>query len=277
MKINKNYFIVFLISTLLLACTESTSKKIPPRITAQGFNINDIQKGTVSDFGNIKLRIESDGRIQKLYIKERSYEVDLATTPERSHFSLFGLEKRAYLHTDVTLDFKNYINKKINQTGEYVFNIEVVDKDGNPSTATLNIHLSNPKDTSAPIETGEFLLQRKGAGNVRNGEIFGITWKTIDKIKVTIRVTKAEGGASKLTRFNLFDYEQIASKQALTKKMYTAKDMNEIVFDTTNNSASGEVLGISIFGKNYLLKTEKSNTTLAHAGTIVTLNGSYKF
>jgi len=277
MKLNKNYLLVLLTSMILLSCTESSSDKPAPQITAQGFTIDDVQEGTLGNFSNLKLRIESVGRIQKLYIKERSYEVDLSITPEREHFSLFGIEKKTLLRTDVTLDFQNYINKKFNQPGQYVFSIEVVDKKGKSSKATLNVHILKPKDESAKIESGRFQLQRNGRSKVANGETFGITWKTIDKIKVTVRVTKEKGGASKLTRFNKDDYDLLTTKKELSEKMFAAKDTNEIVFDTANNAAEDQILGISMLGKHYMLKTEKSTTSLAYAGTIVTLNGRYKY
>ena len=277
MKLNNNHLLVLLVSMFLLSCSETTSDKQPPQITAQGFTIGDVQEGTIGHFSTLKLRIESAGRIKKLYIKERSYEVDLATTPERNHFLLFGIEKKSLLRTDVTLDFKNYINQKFTQPGQYVFSIEVVDKGGQSSTATLNINIIKPKDNNALIETGRFQLQRHGRGDVANGETFGISWITIDKIMVTVRVTKKEGGASKLARFSTVDYEQLTNKKTLSEKMTAAEDINEIVFDTANNAAMNQVLGISMLGKHYMLKTEQSNTTLAHLGTTVTLNGSYKF
>ena len=277
MKLNKNHLLVLLLSMFLSACTDGKSEKPAPQITAQGFMIEEVQEGTLGEFGNLKLRIESAGRVKQLYIKERSYEVDLASTPERSHFPLFGIEKKALLRTDVTLDFQNYINQKLNQSGEYVFNIEVVDKKGQSSKATLNIQVLESKDATTPIESGRFQLQRRGKSTVAGSEPFGLIWKTIDEIKVTVSVTKADGGASKLARFNTTDYEQLNSKEALSKKMNAAEDVDKIEFDTANNAAANQVLGISNLGKYYMLKTEQSNTTLSYAGTTVTLNGEYKF
>ena len=113
MKHNNNYLVVFLLSIFLLSCTDTSTDNPPPQITAQGFTIDDIQVGALGSFSTLKIRIECVGRIQKLYIKERSYEVDLATTPEHSHFNLFGIAKKTLLRKDVTLDFQNYINKKL--------------------------------------------------------------------------------------------------------------------------------------------------------------------
>jgi len=277
MKHNNNYLVVFLLSIFLLSCTDTSTDNPPPQITAQGFTIDDIQVGALGSFSTLKIRIECVGRIQKLYIKERSYEVDLATTPEHSHFNLFGIAKKTLLRKDVTLDFQNYINKKFTEPGKYSLNIEAVDKKGQSSKATLNLHIIKPKDMNAPIETGRFQLQRSGRSTVANSETFGITWMTIDKINVTVRVTKIESGASKLAKFSTVDYEELISKKTLSEKMTVAEDVNEIVFDTANNAAAEQVLGVSVLGKHYMLKTDQSNTTLAQVGTIVTLNGEYKF
>ena len=277
MKRSNNYIIVLLTSIFLLSCSETPSENMPPKITAQGFVIADVQEGDIGQFNTLKLRIESAGRIEKLYIQERSYEVDLASTPEHNHFDLFGLDRKIHLRTDVTLDFQNYINKKLNEPGQYLFNIEVVDKKGQAVKAVLSIHVIKPIEKADQIESGRFELQRNGKNIVTNAETFGITWKTIDKIMVTVSVTKKKNGASKLARFNAEDYEQLASKKVLSEKMYAAEDLNEIVFDAANNSAANQVFGVSMLGKHYMLKTEQSNTTLAQVGTIVTLNGEYKF
>lgn len=277
MKLNKNYILMFLVSMFLLSCTDVNSEKPPPQITAQGFMIDEVQEGTVGDFSNLKLRIESAGRVKQLHIKERSYEVDLATTPERSHFALFGIEKNAMLRTDVTLDFQNYINQKLNQPGKYEISVEVVDKKGQSSKTMLNIHVFKPKDATTPIESGRFQMQRRGKSTVAGAEQFGISWKTIKKNKVTISVKKAKGGASKLARFSTNDYEQITSKEALSAKINAAKNANYIVFYTADNAAVDQVFGVSRSGKYYMLKTEQSNTSLSYAGTTVSLNGEFKF
>ena len=277
MKLKKNHLFILLISIFLQSCSDVNSEKPAPEITAQGFIIEEMQEGFAGKFGELKLRIESAGRVKGLYIKERSYEVDLASTRERSHFGLFGIEKKALLRTDVTLNFQNYINQKLEQPGEYEFSLEVVDKKDQSSKTLLKILVLKPKDASTPIESSRFLLQRNGKSIVAGAERFGITWKTIDRIKVTISVTKANGGASKLARFSAIDYEQLTSKEALSKVINAADDMDNIVFDTANNAAADQILGISNLGKYYMLKTKQSTTSLSSVGTMVSLNGEYKF
>jgi len=269
--------LIFLSATILMACNQFETTKPPPQISAQGFAIENVQNGTVGQFGSLRLRIESKGRITKLLIKERSYEVDLATTPDKNHFQLFGLKKKPTLHTDVTLDFENYINKKLDQVGEYEFNVEIIDKKGQSTSTNLLIKLEDPKGKTTPIEMGHFQLQREGKDQVSGSDKFGITWKTIDEIKVTIQISKAKNGTNKLTRLTINDYDNLTSKEELSLKITDAKGIEIIEFDTANNAAAQEVIGILNEGKYYLLKTNLSDTLLSQIGTTVTLNGEYKF
>ena len=128
-----------------------------------------------------------------------------------------------------------------------------------------------------PVETDQFMMQREGKGNIDNSEPFGITWKTIDEVNVTIRVSKAEGGASKLASFTSADYDRLDVKEDLSEWINVARDLKQIEFDSTNNAARDQVLGISNLGNYYLLRVLKSNSSLSDLGTKVTLNGEYKF
>ena len=285
--------LTFLSAAILIACNQFDAAKPPPQISAQGFAIENVQNGTAGQFGSLRLRIESMARITKLLIKERSYEVDLATTPDKSHFQLFGLKKRPTMRTDITLDFQNYINKKLGQAGEYEFIIEVVDKKNQTTRTSLQLILEEPKGKTTPIETGHLLeepkgkttpietghfqLQRKGKDQLSGSDKFDITWKTIDEIKVTIRISKADNGASKLAIFNIKDYDNLTTKEELSQKIISTRNLEKIEFDTANNAAAHEVIGIENQGKYYLLKTNLSKTFLSHIGTTVTLEGEYKF
>ena len=271
------HFLIFLSAAILMACNQSDTVKPPPQITAQGFIIEEAQNGTVGQFGSLRLRIESIARIEKLIIKERSYQIDLATTPEKKHFELFGLKKRPLLHTDITLDFQNFINRKLVQAGEYELTIEVVDKNNQATHATLRLTLEELKGKTTPIETGHFQLQREGKDLVVGGDKFGITWKTIDEIKVTIRISKTDSGATKLARFNTEDYDKLTTKEELSQKIINARNLERIEFETTNNAAAHEVVGIANLGKYSLLKINLSKTLLSHIGTTVTLDGEYKY
>ena len=272
--------VLLVTAVLMLSCCNYTKDKAPPRITAQGFTIDTPQPGALSNFGHLRVRIECAGRIAQLRIKERSYEVDLATTPERGYFTLFGLHKKAKLRTDVTLDFQNYINQKLKEAGDYQFVILVKDEKDQTADAILKIHLTRESRESAavsPIETGQFQLRREGEGAVASSSPFGITWKTIDKVRVTIRVKKSEGGASKLASFSLADYQHLSNKQQLGKWLKAATDRDHIEFDTSSNAAENQVMGINALGRYFLLRILTSNTSLSNTGTTVTLNGEYKY
>lgn len=273
-----NTLLILVLSTiLLLSCSDLDGDKPAPRITAQGFVIETTQEGLVSQFTNVRLRIESAARIQNLHIKERSFEVDLATTPERGHFQLFGIKNKISQHTDVTLDFQNYINQKLTTEGEYQFLINVKDKKDRTANAVLKVRLVSPGASMTPIEIGQFMMQREGRGRVDNSEIFGIAWKTIDEINVTISIRKAEEGASKLASFTNADYDRLESKEDLREWINAARDLEQVEFDCSHNLARGRVLGINNLGNYYLLKILDSCSSLSDSGTKVTLNGEYKF
>ncbi|MDH5649458.1 MAG: hypothetical protein OEY67_07350 [Gammaproteobacteria bacterium] len=264
---------------MVSSCTEHQESLPSPKITAQGFSLDETQEGVLGKYQSIRVRIETTGHIQKLVIKERSYEIDLATTPERDHYPLFGIDKKALLHTDVTLDFQNYINRKLTEPGEYTFVIAVTDRKNQAATKILLVRVVAPKEESTrrPVETGRFHLKREGRSLVQGGDTFGIAWKTFDEIKVAIRVSKAEGGAKKLARFNREDYAQVVTRGDLDAKIKQASDVDYIEFDTANGAASGKVFGVARLGKYYILRTDRSATSLSSIGTTVMISGEYKY
>jgi hypothetical protein len=271
--------IALLFLAALLAACDSTqqSEKHEPRLTAQGFVINDTQEGIVKQFDAIRLRIESRARIKTLHIQERSYDVDLATSPEREHYKLFGLTKKARLHQDITLDFSPYINQKLTKPGDYTFGIEVKDKNNKTATAVLKIKVNPDPAITSPIQTGEFKLLREGKGDVKQGIPFGVTWKTIDATRVTIQISKVEGGATRLARFSREDFEKLQDKSQLAKWIRNADNLDVIEFPTAFDDAFHEVFGIENQGQPYLLCVCKSKTDLSDIGTTVYLTGEYKY
>ena len=138
-------FFLTIIAAVIAGCDKLTEQDAePPTITAQGFMINTAQEGEVGQFKSLKVRIESPAGIEKLQITERSYDVDLAITPDRDHFKLFDLDRRVTLARDVTLDFQNYINSKLIQPGEYSIAIDVADKKRQPAKTTIVVRLVEP-------------------------------------------------------------------------------------------------------------------------------------
>ena len=275
------YAFIAICSVLLLACTDKTALPKAPTITAQGFDINDIQSGIINNFGDLKLRIEAPGRIEHLYIKERSYEVDLAKSPERAHFPLFGLPHRTETQTDITLNLTTYINEKLTSEGTYEFRIEVIDKKGGSGSATLKIEVfPATQDASirlSPAETASFELQRIGPSPVTGYEGFGIAWITTDEIHVGIDIKKIPNRSGQLHQLTRKDYMAIKTRADLSRLVAPLQPRDAIHIDTANNAASGYSFAVSDGEQRYALLILSSATSLSEAGTTVTLTGEYKF
>lgn len=269
---------LLLLVTLLAACDASQQGGAEgPRLTAQGFVIDEPQQGIVEKFGALRLRIESGAGITQLRITERSYDVDLATSPERNHYKLFGLEKKARLRQDLTLDFSPYINAKLTRPGDYTFNITAVDNNDVTTNAVLKVKVNPDPAITPPVQTGEFKLLREGKGDVKQGVPFGVTWKTIDATRVTIQIRKVDGGATRLARFSRADFEQLQNKSQLAEWIRSAANLDVIEFPTALDDAFHEVFGIENQGQHYLLCVCESKTDLSDIGTTVYLTGEYKF
>ena len=131
--------------------------------------------------------------------------------------------------------------------------------------------------SSPNVKTGHFEIHRIGAREIEGDETFGLTWKTIDAIHVTIRVQKKELGASKLASFSANEYEGVKTQARLEQTLALAEGQEYVDFNTARNAASGEVLGVVNSDKLYLLKSSESSTTLSDTGTTVTLKGEYKY
>lgn len=264
----------------LTAPAQSTSA---PEITSQGFGLDEPQVGWLGKFGRLRVRFEAAERIAELIIKERSYEVDLASTLESENLHLFGAKTRVRDHRDITLDFENYINKKLESEGQYHFSLTVKDKEDRSAHAVLSV-IVNREKTSLEImeerldriDSGEFTFRRVGQGPVVGASDFGITWKTIEATNVTIRITNSEGGASKLLRLVEPAFDAVDSKIQLATSAADAKSADSINFATTGNGASGTTFAVVIGDRPYLLKIKESRTLLSELGTTVILNGEFK-
>jgi len=274
------YFLITVCSVLLVSCAEKAPGPKAPVVTAQGFDIGEVQRGIVGKFDDIKLRIEAAGRIERLYIKERSYEVDLAKSPEPAHFPLFGLPHRTETQVDITLNFKNYINEKLRTTGPYEFLIEVTDKKGGVGTAALKVELHpDSKEAAAqltPVESGTLQLQRIGPGGISGSNPFEIEWITTDAIHVTIEIKKAANRAGKLHQLSREDYTAIKTKGDFSKLVTARKPLDSIRIDTANDAATGFAFAVSDAERQYALHITSSATSLSEVGTTVTLAGEYK-
>jgi hypothetical protein len=252
---------------LIIPLTAPAQSTSAPEITAQGFDMSKPQAGRLAKFGRLRVRFEAVDRISELVIKERSYEVDLANT----------------LEPDITLNFENYINKKLESDGQYYFSLTVKDKEGRSASTTLSV-IVNREKTSLEImeerldriDRGVFTFRRVGPGPVIGAADFGITWKTTEAANVTIRITNAQHGATKLLRLLEPTFDSINSKRQLIDSAADTDASHSIEIAVAKNGAAGETFAVIIHDNPYLLKIKESRTLLSELGTTVILNGEFK-
>jgi hypothetical protein len=268
---------------LIIPLTAPAQSTSAPEITAQGFDMSKPQAGRLAKFGRLRVRFEAVDRISELVIKERSYEVDLANTLEPDNLHLFGAQSRVRNHKDITLNFENYINKKLESDGQYYFSLTVKDKEGRSASTTLSV-IVNREKTSLEImeerldriDRGVFTFRRVGPGPVIGAADFGITWKTTEAANVTIRITNAQHGATKLLRLLEPTFDSINSKRQLIDSAADTDASHSIEIAVAKNGAAGETFAVIIHDNPYLLKIKESRTLLSELGTTVILNGEFK-
>lgn len=280
-----------LLAGLAAACT-AREETPPPGITAQGFEIEQPRQAAVGAFSDVRLRIEAPGGIDHLVVRERSYEIDLATSPDASQLPLFGIDHRIWSKRDVTLDFSGYLNQKLRSDGEYTVALEVTDRAGRSATAKLQIVVTPAEESgagegsAAPEEAARggasklaehtFRLQRVGRGSVLGDDRLGITWKTVDPIFVVIRVSAREGTAGRFARLDPASYEELGTEEALTRALAHRDLVDTLEITTANDAAAGTVLAIVHPEERFVLLAEHSATSLSELGTTVTLTGRYR-
>ncbi len=254
-----------------------------PEITSQGFVISQPQGGVLGQFEKIRLRVEAPNRIENLVVSERSYEIDLATTPERAHFDLFGLERRVRQHKDVTLNFANYINRKLDKAGSYRFRVSVTDGDGQTARATLRVEVRDPqppaKDpapTAKPVRQEGFEFRRVGERQVSGAEDFALGWKTVDGVNVVIAIDKLDDSEAQFLALTEADFQKIKTKGHLAEAAEKARRVDRLELPAANNEAAGSIFGIEHRDEIVVFKITESSTSLSELGTTVTLVGEVK-
>ena len=266
----------------IFGVSAADSKK--PEITAQGFSADLPQKGLVGDYPRLRVRIEAADRIKELIIKERSYEVDLASTRDKNNLYLFGLEQTPRSYTDVTLNLQNYINERIETEGEYEFHIRVTDRKGNivDKEIYLYTHIEAPEkeptivEDAGLLQTEPFTLQRIGTGPVDGGRLFGIDWQNIDNTNVQIRISKVEGSDPHLVVLDESDFDNLQTIDQLMQRVVGLEKAEAVVLTTGSNRAAGVVFSVINGDKYYLLKITSSSAYPSDRGTMVTVKGDFK-
>lgn len=250
-----------------------------PEITAQGFDISTVQQGMIGQFDRLRVRFEVPGRIDALSVAERSYEVDLATTPESNHLPLFGLSRQVRQLTDVTLDFGPYINRKLDEPGAYEFELAVIDRSGAHTSARLRIELAAAPEAAGhraddALEVSSFRVERVGGGTASSIEQLGFGWKTIESNRVVIRLAAPDDGG--FFELQEGDFEALTTQAALEATARQRPAQQELEFATAANGGAGRVFGLKSSEPPRVLKITSSSTSLSEVGTTVTLAGELK-
>lgn len=273
-----------LLAAALGLCPAQAEEAPSLEITAQGFDMAAPQQATLGAFERLRVRIEAAEGIETLSVKERSYEVDLATTLDETNYRLFGLDKRLKAHKDVTLNFQPYLDAKIEGAGRYEFLIEVLDLNEGTARGRLVVVVSEPEPARAepkitPLRSGAFTLQRTGPGPVEGSEDLALSWKTIDAVDVTIRMAPGAEGTAILGELSAANYEASKDLGDLKPMFQSLREDGRprpLDLATANNAAAGRVLAVETADKFYIMKLGSSTTSVSAVGTTVTLEGEYK-
>jgi hypothetical protein len=266
---------------LILATTTLAVAADPPRLTAQGFAITSVQRGEPGAFPPVRLRAEAPARIASLVVRQGEFEADLATTPDRALFPLFGLESRPLQAYDVTLDFSPYINQRLTADGVYLFLVTLTDREERRSTATLEIAVGEPELPPEPaageafgraLEASDAVLRRIGAGPVQAAGISGLTWVTVEPIDVTIRMRPALAGLS-LRELPAGIWPELTDTLALAGAAAATDPVEFVDLPTANRAAAGRVLVLSDAAGHTAFRITGSATAVSEKGTTVELAG----
>ena len=259
-----------------------------PSITAQGFAMETPRSAHAGQFEPVRVRVEAPERIAKLLISQGTFEVDLATTPDRTSFALFGLDQRPLNAFDITLDFSPYLNERFADPESYRIEIIVIDRDGGRSQANLSVTLvgaeaeevgevarsANLEMSPELVET-EAVLRRRGPGEVDSEAIEGLDWVTIEPIDVTIRLRATAANAT-LYAPGAPSWGAAATQDQLTSVLADAIPVEFVDIPTARDQAAGTVVALSGDGNDVLIRLTGSTTDVSSDGTTVTLTASVR-
>lgn len=266
---------------LCILLTQPALADDPPRLTAQGFAITSIQRGESGDFPPVRLRAEAPARIASLVIRQGDFEADLATTPDRSLFPLFGLESRPLQAYDVTLDFGPYINQRLTADGEYLFLVTLTDREERRTTATLEIAVGTTDVLPEPgagealgreLVTSDVVLRRIGTGPVQAAGIDGLSWITVEPVDVTIRLRAARDGLA-LRELPAGIWPELTDTVALAGAVAATEPVDFVDLPAANRGAAGRLLVLSDAAGHTAFRITGSATAVSQRGTTVELAG----
>ena len=256
-----------------------------PSITAQGFAMETTHSAAAGQFEQVRVRIEAPERIETLLISQDAFEADLATTPDRSLFDLFGLDKRPLSAFDVTLDFAPFMNSRLVVPGSYRIGIIVIDRKGGRSSASISVAVIGDEadeapppaetDRSPPLMESEAVFRRQGSGNVENDGFSGLDWFTVEPINVTIRLRAVESGAT-LHRLAASSWSAAATRDRLATILADSTPLAYVDIPTARGQAAATLIALGGEGGNVMIRLTGSTTSVSSAGTTVTLTASVR-
>jgi len=273
---------LFLAMLCGLILAEAALAAEPPRLTAQGFVVTSVQRGDAGEFRSLRLRAEAPARIASLVVRQGDFEADLATTPDRSLFALFGLESRPLQAYDVTLDFGPYINRRLTADGEYLFLVTLTDRQERRTTATLKVVVGEPAEDlpaaaagegfGRELESSDAVLRRVGAGPVQAAGISGLTWITVEPVDVTIRLRPSREGLA-LRALPAGIWPELTDTIALAGAVAATEPVDSVDLPAANRGAAGAVLVLSDAAGHVAFRITGSATAVSASGTTVELAG----
>ena len=259
-----------------------------PGITAQGFAMETTHSAAAGQFEPVRVRVEVPGRIAKLLISQGTFEVDLATTPDRSLFALFGLDQRPLNAFDITLDVAPYLNERLVEPGNYRVDIIVIDRDGERSQESLSVRVVGEEvdapgeatqtansQTSRALRETEVVLLREGPGEVDSEGLRGLSWITIEPIDVTIRLRASQANVT-LVAPGASSWGAAAHQDQLTRILADARSVDFVDIATARGQAAGTIIALRGDGNDVLIRLTGSTTAVSSTGTIVTLTASVR-
>ena len=157
----------------------------------------------------------------------------------------------------------------------------MVDRNGKRAAAVLRVELASPeaeapKEDDVALQAVSFRAVRVGRAPVKGAEELGLTWKTVERNRVVIRLatSAAEGYFFDVAAA---EYAAFKTQSQLRAAAQYSERQSTLELATAVNSGAGRVFGVFNSDTPRLLKVMRSHTSLSHRGTTVMLEGEFKF
>jgi cbb3-type cytochrome oxidase subunit 3 len=279
----RSLLLILVVGTFGGALVASASEN--PSITAQGFAMNTTLSAAAGEFERAGVRIEAPERIAKLLISQDGFETELAMTPNRDLFALFGLDDRPLNAFDITLDCAPYMNSRFREPGSYRIYIVVIYRKGGRSEASLSAAVIGEDDDEAEraedvirspgLDESAAVFRREGSGGVDSDGVPGLEWITIEPINVTIRLRAVAPNAT-LHQLSASSWSAVTTQEHLTSALAQTPSLDYVDLRTARGQAANTIIALVDDGGNTLIHLTGSTTSVSSAGTTVTLTASVR-